>query len=247
MFDFNSIFLISIIFLFAGFVKGASGIGLPAISLAFLTMFVGIKVAIALVVMPGLLTNFWQVFGKFKIKNIIIRMWPLLICLFIFSLLGAKVLVNNSEILTLLLGVILILYASFSFIIKKRIIIPLKYEKVIGAFSGALGGFFGGSTGTFIFPLALYVYSLKMDKSEFLQSIALVLISASLFLGIALTGNKLWTIELFIYSTYAALPSFIGMYIGRKLQFKINEDFFRKIFLFVLIVVGFLIINKAVI
>ena len=29
--------------------------------------------------------------------------------------------------------------------------------------------------------------------------------------------------------------------------FKINEDFFRKIFLFVLIVVGFLIINKAVI
>ena len=45
MFDFNSIFLISIIFLLAGFVKGASGIGLPAISLAFLTMFIGIKTA----------------------------------------------------------------------------------------------------------------------------------------------------------------------------------------------------------
>ena len=102
MFDFNSIFLISIIFLLAGFVKGASGIGLPAISLAFLTMFIGIKTAIALVVMPGLLTNFWQVFGKFKIKNIIIRLWPLLICLFIFSLLGARVLVNNSEILRIL-------------------------------------------------------------------------------------------------------------------------------------------------
>ena len=247
MFDFNSIFLISIIFLRAGFVKGASGIGLPAISLAFLTMFIGIKTAIALVVMPGLLTNFWQVFGKFKIKNIIIRLWPLLICLFIFSLLGARVLVNNSEILTLLLGIILTSYASFSLINKKNIIIPLRYEKVIGACAGALGGFFGGSTGTFIFPLALYVYSLKMDKDEFLQSIALVLISASLFLGIALTGNKLWTLELFIYSTYATLPSFAGMYVGRKLQFKLNEEFFRKLFLFVLIVVGFLIINKAVI
>jgi hypothetical protein len=247
MFDFNSIFLISIIFLLAGFVKGASGIGLPAISLAFLTMFMGIKVAIALVVMPGLLTNFWQVFGKFKLKNIIMRMWPLLICLFIFSLLGARVLVNNSEILTLLLGIILIFYASFSIINKKKIIISIRYEKLIGACAGALGGFFGGSTGTFIFPLALYVYSLKMDKDEFLQSIALVLISASLFLGIALTGNKLLTLELFIYSTYAVLPSFIGMYVGRKLQFKLNEDLFRKMFLFVLIIVGFLIINKAII
>ena len=121
MFDFNSIFLISIIFLLAGFVKGASGIGLPAISLAFLTMFMGIKIAIALVVMPGLLTNFWQIFGKFKIKNIIIRLWPLLICLFIFSLLGARVLVNNSEILTLALGIILTSYASFSLINKKNI------------------------------------------------------------------------------------------------------------------------------
>ena len=247
MFDFNSIFLISIIFLLAGFVKGASGIGLPAISLAFLTMFIGIKTAIALVVMPGLLTNFWQVFGKFKLKNIIMRMWPLLICLFIFSLLGARVLVNNSEILTLLLGIILIFYASFSIINKKKIIISIRYEKLIGACAGALGGFFGGSTGTFIFPLALYVYSLKMDKDEFLQSIALVLISASLFLGIALTGNKLLTLELFIYSTYAVLPSFIGMYVGRKLQFKLNEDLFRKMFLFVLIIVGFLIINKAII
>ena len=246
MFDFNSIFLISVIFLFAGFVKGTSGIGLPAISLAFLTMFMGIKVAIALVVMPGLLTNFWQVFGRFKIKNIIIRMWPLLIFLFIFSLLGARILVNNSEILTLLLGVILSFYATISLIKKNEITIPVKYEKLIGAFAGAFGGFFGGSTGTFIFPLALYVYSLKMNKNEFLQTIALVLISASLFLGIALTGNKLWTLELFLYSSYAVLPSFIGMYIGRNLLFILNEDLFRKIFLFVLIIIGLLIMNKAI-
>ncbi|MBT4108834.1 MAG: sulfite exporter TauE/SafE family protein, partial [Pelagibacterales bacterium] len=57
MFDLNLILFVSVIFLFGGFVKGISGIGLPAISLAFLTMFMGIKIAVALVVMPGLLTN----------------------------------------------------------------------------------------------------------------------------------------------------------------------------------------------
>ncbi|MBH88216.1 MAG: hypothetical protein CMJ12_03550 [Pelagibacterales bacterium] len=247
MFDINYIILISAIFFLAGFVKGVSGIGLPAISLAFLTMFMGIKLAIALVVMPGLLTNFWQVFGKYKVKKITLRIWPLLIFLFIFSLLGAKVLVNNSELFTLFLGIILSFYALISLIKKNEIIIPIKYEKLIGAFAGAVGGFFGGSTGTFIFPLALYVYSLKMNKDEFLQTIALVLISASLFLGIALIGNKLWTVELFLYSSYAVLPSFIGMYIGRNLQYIINEVFFRKIFLFILMIIGLLIINKAII
>jgi len=247
MFDINYIFLISVIFFLAGFVKGISGIGLPAISLAFLTMFMGIKLAIALVVMPGLLTNFWQVFGKYKVRKIILRIWPLLIFLFIFSLLGAKLLVNNSEFFTLFLGIILSFYALISLIKKNEIIIPIKYEKLIGAFAGALGGFFGGSTGTFIFPLALYVYSMKMNKDEFLQTIALVLISASLFLGIALTGNKLWTLELFLYSSYAVLPSFIGMYIGRNLQYIINEVFFRKIFLLILMIIGLLIINKAII
>lgn len=246
MFDLNSLLLISLIFLLAGFVKGTSGVGLPAISIALLTMFIGIKAAVALVVMPGLLTNLWQLFGKIKIIKIIIRMWPLLVFLFIFSFLGARILVNNSEMLTLLLGFLLTFYALLSIIVSKIINIPIKYEKIIGAIVGALSGFFGGSTGTFIFPLALYVYSLKMPRDEFLQTIALVLVSASLFLGLALTGNNLWTIELFLYSLYATIPSFLGMYLGRILQIKIDENIFRKLFLLVLMLVGFLIINKAI-
>mgnify|MGYP003327613682 CR=1 FL=1 len=82
-----------------------------------------------------------------------------------------------------------------------------------------------------------------MSQQEFLQSIALVLISASFFLGFALTGNKLWTWELFAYSTYAVIPSFIGMYIGRKLQNKFDEKVFKKVFLSMLIIIGLLIIN----
>lgn len=246
MFDLDLILLVTVIFLFGGFVKGISGIGLPAISLAFLTMFMGIKVAIALVVMPGLLTNFWQAFGKTKIIKIIYRMWPLLLFLFLFSFLGAKILVDHSKFLTLVLGALLSTYGIFSILVRKQLVIPQNYEKIIGAFAGALGGFFGGSTGTFVFPLALYVYSLKISKQEFLQSIALVLIAASFFLGIALTGNKLWSWELFLYSSYAAIPSFIGMYIGKKLQLKLDERIFKRVFLLMLIIIGLLIINKGI-
>jgi len=83
-----------------------------------------------------------------------------------------------------------------------------------------------------------------MTKQEFLQSIALILISASFCLGFALTGNKLWSLELFAYSSYAVVPSFIGMYFGRRLQLKLDEKLFKNIFLYMLIIIGLLIINK---
>ena len=245
LFDIEVLILISVVFFWGGFVKGLSGIGLPSFSIAFLTMFMGIKIAIALVVMPGLLTNLWQVFGKIKISKIIYRMWPLLIFMFVFSFLGSSILVKNSNFLTLLLGCLLCLYGCFSLFVQ-RIVISKKYEKVLGALVGAFSGFFGGSTGTFVFPLAFYIYSLKMTKQEFLQSIALILISASFCLGFSLTGNKLWSLELFIYSSYAVLPSFIGMYFGRKLQLKLDEKLFKNIFLYMLIIIGLLIINKII-
>ena len=245
MFDLEVLALITLIFLFAGFVKGVSGIGLPAISLSFLTMIMGLKFAVALVVIPGLLTNVWQVFGKTKIVIIIYRMWPLILAMFCFSLVGTSLLAKYSQALTILLGFLLIIYGLISLLLNKKYFIPKKYEKIIGFLSGILGGFFGGSTGTFVFPVALYVYSLNMTKEEFLQSIALVLITASFCLGFSLTVTSLWSFSLATYSFYAVFPSFIGMYIGRRIQLLLEEKVFRKIFLIMIMIIGLLIILKS--
>jgi len=244
MFDIEVLLLITIIFIFAGFVKGFSGIGLPAVALSFLTMIMGLKLAVALVVMHGLLTNVWQALGKTKITTIILRMWPLIITMFCFSLLGSSILVRYSNALTILLGCLLIIYGLLSIFLKKQYFIPKKYEKIVGFISGSLGGFFGGSTGTFVFPTALYVYSLNMRREEFLQSVALVLITASVCLGFSLSVTSLWSFNLACYSSYAVLPSFLGMYIGRKFQLRFEEKFFRKIFLIMISVIGCLIILR---
>ena len=244
MFDLEVLLFITLIFLFAGFVKGVSGIGLPAVSLSLLTMIMGLKFAVALVVMPGLLTNVWQAIGKTRIILIIQRLWPLVLTMFCFSLIGSSLLIKHSYYLTILLGCLLILYGSISVFLKKQYFIPKKYEKLLGFISGSFGGFFGGSTGTFVFPIALYIYSLNMTKDEFLQTIAFVLITASFCLGFSLTVSNLWSFSLAIYSFYAVIPSIIGMYIGRKVQSNLEEGIFRKIFLFMIIIVGFLIVIR---
>ena len=47
-------------FLIAGVVKGTVGFGLPLVSVALITVLIDLPTAMALLVVPAVLTNFWQ-------------------------------------------------------------------------------------------------------------------------------------------------------------------------------------------
>ena len=49
-----------LIFLLAGTVKGIVGFGLPLVSITLLTPLYGLVDAIAVMVLPAMVTNFWQ-------------------------------------------------------------------------------------------------------------------------------------------------------------------------------------------
>ena len=48
------------VFVLAGFVKGAIGLGLPSVSMGLMAVVMSPGQAAALVVVPSLVTNFWQ-------------------------------------------------------------------------------------------------------------------------------------------------------------------------------------------
>jgi len=54
--------LAALVFLLAGVVKGALGIGLPTISISILAQFTDPRVAIALLLLPAIVSNTWQVY-----------------------------------------------------------------------------------------------------------------------------------------------------------------------------------------
>ena len=49
-----------VIFLLAGTVKGVVGFGLPLVSITLLTPIYGLVDAIAVMLLPAVVTNFWQ-------------------------------------------------------------------------------------------------------------------------------------------------------------------------------------------
>ena len=48
------------VFFLAGLIKGIAGAGLPTVALALLALAIDIKAAIALLIVPALVTNIWQ-------------------------------------------------------------------------------------------------------------------------------------------------------------------------------------------
>ena len=67
------------IFLLAGTVKGVIGLGLPTVSLAGLSIFVELPVAVMLMVIPSAITNLWQAIDGPHFVELLRRFWLMLL------------------------------------------------------------------------------------------------------------------------------------------------------------------------
>jgi uncharacterized membrane protein len=84
-------------FLFAGWVKGVVGLGLPTISLALLAATVGLREAIALMLVPSMVTNLWQGLAGGAFVALLRRLWLLLLAACLGTWFGVGVLAPSSR------------------------------------------------------------------------------------------------------------------------------------------------------
>src|SRR4030081_15572 len=70
--------LIAAAFLLAGFVKGVTGLGLPTVAMGLLAVTMQPSRALAIVILPAIVTNIWQTFVGPYLRDIIRRLWPLM-------------------------------------------------------------------------------------------------------------------------------------------------------------------------
>ena len=71
--------LIAATFLLAGFIKGTLGLGLPTVAMGLLAVTMPPGQAIAIVIVPAIVTNIWQTFVGGYLRDIMRRLWPLMV------------------------------------------------------------------------------------------------------------------------------------------------------------------------
>ena len=104
--------VIAAIFLLAGFIKGVIGLGLPTVSVSLLALAMPPGRALAIVIVPAIVTNIWQTFvGPYQ-RDIVRRLWPLLLFTAVGIWLNAGALTGPSAHYgTIVLGILLVIYA----------------------------------------------------------------------------------------------------------------------------------------
>lgn len=217
-------------FLLAGGVKGVIGLGLPTVSLGLLTAVLDLPSAMALMVVPSLITNIWQAVAGGGVFRLARRLWPFLLLATLTIAFGGLAFAHvNLQLLSLLLGALLIAYATLN-LLGVRIQLNPTQERWAGPAFGISNGVLTGMTGSFVVPGVMYLQAIGLPRDQLVQAMGLLFTLSTLGVAAALQGNQLWTANLGLVSLAAVIPALLGMVAGQKLRQKLSEAAFRRIF-----------------
>lgn len=237
---------IGLTFLLAGFVKGVVGLGLPTVSLALLTVTVGLQPAMALLLFPSFVTNAWQAVVGGNGIAILSRIWPFLLVATLSIGIGAQALTHvDVSALSTLLGGLLVVYAVLG-LSRPQISIPPEWERWAGPIAGLMNGVLTGLTGSFVVPGVFYLQAMGLPRDLLVQAMGMLFTASTVGLAVSLGGQQLLTTELGLLSSAAVAPAIVGMGIGQRLRRKTAEANFRCIFLVSLGMLGLYIITRSV-
>lgn len=244
-FSAGSLVFIGCAFFLAGIVKGTIGLGLPVVATAILAAPLGLKTVVALLVVPGFLTNVWQGLVGGRLRELIPRLWPMLLASIIGIWLGVKALkIADGRLLITLLGAILIIYAIIA-LTRAEMPAPGRYERVLSIPVGAISGFLFGLMGSYMVPGVLFVQTMHLGRHAFVQALGITFSIISLTLGVMLSREQMLDTSLIIISIAVLLPTILGMMLGQILRRHLDEARFRRLFFIALIVSGAFMIGRS--
>lgn len=226
------------IFLFAGLVKGVIGVGLPTLSLALLTLVVDLTAAMALMLVPSLLTNVYQALSGGNVMAILKKCASFMIMAGIAIWVGAQALVRvDLRLLTGLLGICLVVYSLVSMTgldFRK----PQSNDWWSGPIFGVVNGVLTGLTGSFVFPGVMYLQSIGLSRDELIQAMGILFAVSTISLGLSLNHLSFISVNLIAHSSFATVPAIAGMMIGYRIRRQLPEALFRCMFFTALALIG---------
>jgi uncharacterized protein len=246
MFD-SLLLLIAAAFLLAGFIKGVLGLGLPTVSMGLLAVTMPPAQALAIVIVPAIVTNIWQTFVGPYLRDIVRRLWPLMAGTVIGIWLNAGLLTGPyAPYGTVILGLLLVIYAivglsRFSFKVARR------DEKWIGGIVGVVTGLISAATGVQVIPSMPFMQAIGMERDELVQALGVFFTTATVALAFNLTTAGLMTAATALPGAVAMAASFAGMFIGQAVRTRMQPDAFRRWFLIAMILLGLYLAGSALI
>jgi uncharacterized protein len=230
--------VIAAVFLLAGFIKGVIGLGLPTVSMGLLVVTMQPSQALAIVIVPAIVTNIWQTFVGRYLRDIIARLWPLMVGTVVGIWLNAGMLTGPyARYGGIVLGVMLVIYAIVG-LNKFDFHVAPHDEKWIGGVVGVITGAVSAATGVQVIPSMPFMQAIGMQKDELVQALGVFFTVATVALAFNLTSAGLLSASTALPGGVAMAAAFAGMFIGQAVRARMPAEAFRRWFLIAMILLG---------
>jgi uncharacterized membrane protein YfcA len=230
----------------AGWVKGMVGFAMPMVLVSGLSMFLSPELAVAGLIFSTVVTNGVQALqegGRAAIASI--RRFRVFLSVgLIFLLIGAQLvtLVPASTFL-MLIGIPVTAFALLQIL---GVTFSLKAASArFEAIFGAIAGFVGGMSGVWGPPTVAYLTALNTPKQEQLRVQGVIYGLGAVALTVAHIGSGILNRETAPFSAVLVVPALAGLWLGMRLQDRIDQARFRKITLLVLLIAGLNLVRRG--
>ena len=230
--------VVAVVFVIAGLVKGVVGLGLPTIAMALLALMMTPAQAAAMLIVPSLVTNIWQIRPWRSLGPMLKRLAPMQIGVFFGTLAGAWVLGAPAGAWAVVsLGVALIGYGAWGLSGARWIVSPTA-QRWFGPMIGTVTGVVTAATGVFVIPAVPYLQAIALERDELIQAMGISFTFSTVALALGLHFNDRYSTASLGVSVLMLVPALIGMEVGQRLRQTLSPALFKKCFLVSLILLG---------
>ena len=228
--------LLVLIFLFAAIVKGFLGIGLPAASMAFLTLVMPPTEAIPLLWLSILATNSLQFLRAPQKREIMREYWLFALAIIVFIFITSMFIADYpTALLTVAIGVAMVLFSLNSLMGVKLKIGPGRgWHLTFGTLSGVLGGISSIWSPT----VAMYLVARDVSKERFIGATGFLFLAGAVPLGLGQVVAGVLTWDSLLKSFFALLVVLVGFRIGEALRAYVSQAAFRAAVLIAFLLMG---------
>ncbi|MFC2151547.1 sulfite exporter TauE/SafE family protein [Bacteroidota bacterium] len=237
------IIILSIVFV-STLTRSTFGFGDALIAMPLLAMFIDIKIVtplIALIAFFIAISILIKNLKKVEFKSA----WRLIVASLIGIPIGLWYLDDiNENIIKLVLGILVLLFALYSLIKPK--LYQLKGEKYSWIF-GFIAGILGGAYNTNGPPIVIYSTLKKWNPQNFRATLQGYFFTTGILViaGHGIAGN--FTNEVLTYFAYCIPVAFVAVIIGARLNKKIPIEPFHKYIYIILIILGLMLVINSII
>lgn len=234
----STLAFVAVVFVFAGLVKGAVGMGMPIVAMGLMGLVMPTVEAAAILVVPGFVTNIWQMLVGPGFRAVARRVATLMAGLLVGTLIGIRFMTGEgARWAPVALGTVMVIYGLMA-LYAPRFTMPRRHEPWASPLVGLTTGLLAGGTGLFVVPMVPYLSALGMTKDELIQALGTCFVMCAVALGVALWSQGQFPLALAGTSLLALVPAALGMFLGQKMRGRMDAETFRRWFFYFLVALG---------